>query len=58
MKPERRKRSRNSFRKDPAWWAWAIVALMALVPVASVLAQLDHPASAVGAATVSFSAHG
>ena len=58
MKPEKRERSRNRFRSDPAWWAWVVVALIALVPIASVIAQLDHPASGAGASTVSFSAHG
>ena len=53
-----RQRRRFSLRSDPAWWAWAIVAVMALVPIASIFLQIGHPAAGAGFITFSFSAHG
>jgi len=58
MELNRRVRPKRTFRSDPAWWAWAVVALIALVPIASVILQLDHPATGAGTITFSFSAHG
>jgi hypothetical protein len=29
----------NTFRSDPAWWAWIVVALMALLPLTTALAS-------------------
>jgi hypothetical protein len=33
MKSKSRAKSRGSFYADPVWWAWVVVAVMALIPL-------------------------
>ena len=36
MKSKARARSKGTFHADPVWWAWVIVAVMALLPLRSI----------------------